>query len=459
MGQAANDWAKALRACAIAHRTASRYNSTKPVCLLVFTRQGWGQKADMITDEQFLEYLHDALYHLYEPDRLRTSPLAALLGVAHRLDTFAALQRILVEAISALEPDAEEPPSSSAWEIYEPLFYRFVQQSSQQQVARQLGMSVRHLRRKEHAAIEVLAAHLWRQSKLEAERHPDQVGKPELDQSVATSPSVAEELAWLKNTPPESPTDLSQALPHVLRLVEPLAGQYSVTLETSLADHLPYLPVHEVALSQTLVTLLGEAIRCAAGGQVSIMIKALPAEVEIRIQGESFSSTRSASKPDLTHLELAQELVSLCEGKLEILDSEKAFEAVLTLPALEQLPVLVIDDNADTLQLLRRYTAGTRYRLVTAQNPEQIINLIEKFSPKIIVVDVMMPRLDGWTVLAQLRQHPLTERIPIIMCTILPQEEMALALGASGFVHKPITRQAFLEALDQQVRLMETGLG
>jgi CheY-like chemotaxis protein len=412
----------------------------------------------MITDEQFLEYLHDALYHLYEPDRLRTSPLAALLGVAHRLDTFAALQRILVEAISALEPAAEEPPSSSAWEIYEPLFYRFVQQQSQQQVARQLGMSVRHLRRKEHVATEVLAAHLWGQFKLETERLPDQAGQPEPNQPV-TSPSVAEELAWLKNTPPESPTDLSQALPHVLHLVEPLAGQYNVTLETSLADHLPYLPVHEVALNQTLVTLLGEAIRCTAGGQVSIMIKALPAEVEIRIQSESSSNTRSASKPDLTHLELAQELVGVCEGKLEILDSEKTFEAVLMLPALEQLPVLVVDDNADTLQLLRRYTASTRYRLFTTQNPELIINLIEKFSPKIIVVDVMMPRLDGWTVLAQLRQHPLTERIPIIVCTILPQEEMALALGASSFVHKPITRQAFLESLDQQVRLMETGPG
>jgi CheY-like chemotaxis protein len=185
----------------------------------------------------------------------------------------------------------------------------------------------------------------------------------------------------------------------------------------------------------------------------------LPAEVKIHIRGESFSNTHFVSKPALNHLNLAQELANLCEGKLEILDSEQAFEAILALPALEQLSVLVIDDNADTLQLLRRYTAGTRYRLVTEQDPEHAISLIEKFSPKIIVVDVMMPRVDGWTVLAQLRHHPLSEHIPIIVCTILPQEEMALALGANSFVHKPFTRQAFLEALDQQVRLMETKLG
>jgi CheY-like chemotaxis protein len=410
----------------------------------------------MLTNEQFLEYLRDALYHLYEPDRLRASPLAALFGTANRLDTFAALQRILIEAISSLEPDVNEPPSSSAWEIYEPLFYRFVQQSSQQQVARQLGMSVRHLRRKEHAAIEVLAAHLWRRFKLEIQQPHVGAGEPEQTQPT-TSPSVAEELAWLKNTPPESPTNLGQTLPHALHLVEPLAAQHGIILETSLTDHQPYLSVHEVALSQTLVTLLGEAIRCATGGQVSVSVQALSTEVEIHIRGvKSPSNTRPAVKADKDHLDLAQEIADLCGGKLEMSDSETSFDATWVLPALEQLPVLVIDDNVDTLQLLRRYTVGTRYRLFTAQHPEDALGLIEKFSPRIIVVDVMMPRVDGWTVLAQLRQHPLTEHIPIIVCTILPQEEMALTLGASGFVHKPITRQAFLDALDQQVRRLET---
>ena len=114
----------------------------------------------MMTNEQFLGALRGALNHLYEPDRLRQSPLAALFDVANRLDTFSALQRILTEAIESLEPEANEPPQSHAWEIYEPLFYRYVQQLDQRQVAKQLGMSVRHLRRKEHAALEVLASRL-----------------------------------------------------------------------------------------------------------------------------------------------------------------------------------------------------------------------------------------------------------------------------------------------------------
>ncbi len=59
----------------------------------------------------------------------------------------------------------------------------------------------------------------------------------------------------------------------------------------------------------------------------------------------------------------------------------------------------------------------------------------------------MMPGVDGWEILARLRQHPLTGNLPVIVCTILPERELALALGAAGFLPKPVTRQALLGAL------------
>ena len=67
----------------------------------------------------------------------------------------------------------------------------------------------------------------------------------------------------------------------------------------------------------------------------------------------------------------------------------------------------------------------------------------------------MMPQLDGWELLGRLRQHPRTSYIPIVVHTILPQEELALSLGASAFIQKPVTRQAFLAALDQLTRPAE----
>jgi CheY-like chemotaxis protein len=115
------------------------------------------------------------------------------------------------------------------------------------------------------------------------------------------------------------------------------------------------------------------------------------------------------------------------------------------------LPVLVIDDNADTLQLLRRYTAGTRYRLVGTRDPDQALGIACETDPQVVVLDVMMPQVDGWKVLGRLRQHPLTGHLPIVVYTILAQEELALSLGASAFLRKPVTQQRFLAVLDQVV--------
>jgi CheY-like chemotaxis protein/transcriptional regulator with XRE-family HTH domain len=409
----------------------------------------------MLTSEEFLGHLHKALNHLYEPDRLRQSGLVGLFGIANRLDTFSTLQRILTEAIESLEPEADAPSPPYGWEIYEPLYYRYVQQLSQQQVAKQLGMSVRHLRRKEYAAVEVLADRLWKQFKLGGQSENDaqeSAGQPIVAED---SPSVSEELSWLKDTLPESPADLNQILTEVMHLAEPLAVRHGVRLEILTTDVLPELPVHEIALSQALLNLLGVAIRQTTGGKASILAKPLPMGVEIQIRG-----TRSPviappfSADDTASLELAQQLIILCGGGLTLHgDDEEVFNAVLTLPALEQILVLAIDDNADTLQLMRRYTAGTRYRLITSRESDKVLYLAEKAAPQIIVLDVMMPGVDGWKVLAQLRQHPLTEHIPVVVCTVMAQEEMAFALGASGFVRKPIARQAFLSMLDQQNRV------
>jgi CheY-like chemotaxis protein len=66
------------------------------------------------------------------------------------------------------------------------------------------------------------------------------------------------------------------------------------------------------------------------------------------------------------------------------------------------------------------------------------------------VLDVMMPEQDGWTLLGQLREHPTTRGVPIIVCTILPQEQLALTLGAAEFIRKPVSRKTLLSALDRQ---------
>lgn len=417
-----------------------------------------GQKVDELTREEFLRCLRNDLGHLYDAALLRSSPLATLVGVASRFDASLALRSILTEAIESLKPRDDEPSQSRAWRIYDSLFCCYVQRLSQQVVADQLGISTRQLRREQRTALEVLADRLWTQFDLEHKpREGAGVEENAPAQATVTSPTTSEELAWLKDIPLERPTDLDQALIAVLDLAQPLATQHRVHLETKMTGTLPGLSVHPVALNQTLLNLLSVAISQSLGNRVYISARPLRWDVEIQVRGvKSPSGSLDVSDDDTASLDMAHQLTELCRGRLTLSHDERAFVATLTIPALDRLPVLAVDDNADTLQLLQRYTAGTRYRLVGTRDPEQALGLAEKLSPQVIVLDVVMPQIDGWRVLGRLRQHPLTSHIPIVVCTILAQEALALSLGASAFIRKPITRQALLTALDHQVALMGT---
>ena len=71
----------------------------------------------------------------------------------------------------------------------------------------------------------------------------------------------------------------------------------------------------------------------------------------------------------------------------------------------------------------------------------------------------MLPEIDGWELLGRLREHPRTGKTPIIVCSILPQEDLALALGAATLIRKPVSQSAFLLALDQQLDRLLQGSG
>ena len=73
-----------------------------------------------------------------------------------------------------------------------------------------------------------------------------------------------------------------------------------------------------------------------------------------------------------------------------------------------------------------------------------------KVQPSLIFLDVMMHNVDGWQVLSELHHDPATSHIPVVVCTVLPLEEMALALGANAFLQKPVSQQQFLRVLDRQ---------
>src|SRR5262249_5834979 len=102
--------------------------------------------------------------------------------------------------------------------------------------------------------------------------------------------------------------------------------------------------------------------------------------------------------------------------------------------------ILVIDDDATARELLADQLKAEGLSVVTAAGGLEGLKLAKDLRPIAITLDVVMPDLDGWSVLAALRQDSELAEIPVIMTTILDEHRRAVALGAAGYLTKPIDR-------------------
>jgi len=103
--------------------------------------------------------------------------------------------------------------------------------------------------------------------------------------------------------------------------------------------------------------------------------------------------------------------------------------------------VLVIDDDATARELIADHLKAEGFSVVTAAGGVEGLKLAKELRPTAITLDVMMPDLDGWSVLAALRQDPELADIPVIMVTIVDEHRRGIALGAAGYLTKPIDRE------------------
>jgi CheY-like chemotaxis protein len=102
--------------------------------------------------------------------------------------------------------------------------------------------------------------------------------------------------------------------------------------------------------------------------------------------------------------------------------------------------ILVIDDDATARDLIADQLKAEGLSVVTAAGGLEGLKLAKDLRPLAITLDVVMPDLDGWSVLAALRQDSELAEIPVIMTTILDEHRRAVALGAAGYLTKPIDR-------------------
>jgi len=127
---------------------------------------------------------------------------------------------------------------------------------------------------------------------------------------------------------------------------------------------------------------------------------------------------------------------------------EDAQVAVIPVPDAERT-VLVIDDDPNALDLIGRTLQGAGMRVVTASDGREALRMARSLLPVAITLDVMMPGMDGWEVLQELKADPATRDIPVIMVTMTDDRSLGYALGATEFLTKPVERAQLVQLLDR----------
>jgi len=400
------------------------------------------------TDRSAFEHeLRAALTHLYDPAALRDSRLMTFLSLESRADAIVALRRLLLDTIESLRPGDDVPAQSRSWRYYYILYGRFTEQLTQFEVGNDLGLSVRQLRRQEKRALAVLADVIWTRYKLARDEPASAPGAPALGRE--------DELAWSQAAFARESVEVEALIRSALDTAEPMLQSSAVELVYEPSEGLPKLAVQLVPTRQALLNILTVALDWLDEGCLVLRAEHQRGDRHVSVSVTGYGALASTTaEMGAERLSVARELVGFSGGSLHH-DADAVGEQVcefrLTLPTDAQITVLAIDDNPDTLQLLQRYTTETRYRLLAESDPATSLALAEETMPDIILLDVLLQDIDGWELLGRFRAHPRLGARPVIVCTILPQRDLALSLGAAGFLSKPLSQRQLLAALDAQV--------
>ena len=120
---------------------------------------------------------------------------------------------------------------------------------------------------------------------------------------------------------------------------------------------------------------------------------------------------------------------------------------------IQQGYVLVVDDVPDILELLDTTLQFKGYRVLTARNGQQALEIIQREQPALIIADILMPIMDGFSLVHRLRLNPETRDIPVIFLSatyVTPEEkDFALTIGVTRFIEKPVDLESFLTMLEE----------
>ncbi|MFN3431842.1 MAG: response regulator, partial [Candidatus Sericytochromatia bacterium] len=289
-----------------------------------------------------------------------------------------------------------------------------------------------------------------------------------------------------------SAVDLAEVVGGVIGTTEQIAAEKGLTLTLAASEPLGAFVTDEAKLRQILLNLVSNAIKFTAQGGIAISIRPSGDEQvaivvadsgigiapdDQRVVFEEFrqvdaSSTREAGGTGLG-LAIARKLAQLLGGDITLestlgvgsrftvtlprLLPSSALQAVAPVPPARiadqrmdgKHVILSIDDEPDVLRLISEKLTDSSYVVVPATTGESGIALAKQLKPFAITLDVLMPKMDGWTVLQALKQDPETRDIPVVILSIIENQVLGFSLGASAYLPKPIDRTELLKNFER----------
>jgi CheY-like chemotaxis protein/nitrogen-specific signal transduction histidine kinase len=113
----------------------------------------------------------------------------------------------------------------------------------------------------------------------------------------------------------------------------------------------------------------------------------------------------------------------------------------------EEPIILVVDDDATVRELVERHLERAGFAVVTARGGQEGLRLVRELRPAAVTLDINMPDLDGWTVLAAIKGDPALASIPVVLMSIIDQKNRGYALGAADYLVKPVDRTKLVETV------------
>jgi CheY-like chemotaxis protein len=404
--------------------------------------------ADLPARDAFAHQVRDALAHLYDPTHLHNHPLGDwLVGAGSGLQRSARLRATLLDAIAALQPQPGAAAKAASRRSHRILELRYVEGMSPNDAMAELGLAKSQFFQEQAQALQLVVDVLWEQLQTSAiaPEQPDAVA-PLLpaDQARAELERLRERARW-------EPVQVAHVLDDLRPVLEPFAQMRRVALSCALCATFVLPHADRMMLRQTLLTLILQACSYAAGGSVSVTQLDDEQTVGVRIRAISPVPIADPAPPGIG-VEICHWLAHALGGALALAKTSDGWQADLSWPRHAKPLVLAIDDNQQMGVLFARYLAGTPWQIVCAANGEQARRSLSLAIPAVILMDVMMPGEDGWELLLSFQRDERLRGVPIIICSVLTEPQLALMLGARAYLPKPVTQATLVHTLAPYLR-------